>query len=73
MADDFEDRKQSTFEQAEGADPLPNQLKLKQISPELRAALWRARAGVHYEVGIVLVGAVAKAGRAHRQRHVTPT
>ena len=31
-----------TFEQAEGTDPLPSQLKLKQLSPQLRALLWEA-------------------------------
>lgn len=34
------DRKQLTFEQAEGAAPLPEQLKLKELSRELRSALW---------------------------------
>jgi hypothetical protein len=41
MANNFEDRKQLTFEQAEGAEPLPSQLKLKELSQQLRAALWR--------------------------------
>lgn len=40
MATEYEDRKRLTFEQAEGAEPLPSQLKLKEISPELRARLW---------------------------------
>jgi hypothetical protein len=40
MAVEFEDRKRLTFEQAEGAEPLPSQLKLKELSPELRARLW---------------------------------
>src|SRR5690349_7159930 len=41
MADSgYEDRKRLTFEQAEGAAPLPSQLKLKEISKELRALLW---------------------------------
>jgi len=39
--DDFEQRKRLTFEQAEGAAPLPTQLQLKEVSPELRAVLWR--------------------------------
>jgi hypothetical protein len=39
--DDFEQRKRLTFEQAEGAAPLPTQLKLKELSQELRAVLWR--------------------------------
>jgi hypothetical protein len=33
-------RKAITFEQAEGVEPLPRQLKLKEISPLLRATLW---------------------------------
>jgi hypothetical protein len=41
VADDFADRKRLTFEQAEGAEPLPSQLKLKELSQQLRAALWR--------------------------------
>jgi hypothetical protein len=40
MASEYEDRKRLTFEQAEGAQPLPSQLKLKEVSPELRALLW---------------------------------
>ena len=40
MASEYEDRKRLTFEQAEGAEPLPSQLKLKEVSPELRARLW---------------------------------
>lgn len=40
MASEYEDRKRLTFEQAEGAEPLPAQLKLKEVSPELRARLW---------------------------------
>jgi hypothetical protein len=40
MASEFEDRKRLTFEQAEGAEPLPSQLKLREVSPELRARLW---------------------------------
>jgi hypothetical protein len=42
VADDFEDRKRLTFEQAEGAEPLPTQLKLKEMSELLRSALWAA-------------------------------
>lgn len=34
------ERMQLTFEQAEGIEPLPAQLRLKEISPQLRAALW---------------------------------
>ena len=38
----FDERKRLTFEQAEGAAPLPRQLRPKEISPELRALLWVA-------------------------------
>src|SRR5262245_54795064 len=41
MANEHEDRKRLTFEQAEGAEPLPSQLKPKEVSPELRARLWQ--------------------------------
>jgi hypothetical protein len=40
MASEYEDKKRLTFEQAEGAEPLPSQLELREISPELRARLW---------------------------------
>jgi hypothetical protein len=40
MTKPFEDRKRLTFEQAEGAAPLPTQLKLQEVSQELRALLW---------------------------------
>jgi hypothetical protein len=40
MAIEYEDRKRLTFEQAEGVEPLPSQLELKEVSPELRARLW---------------------------------
>lgn len=40
MADDFEDRKKLSFGQAEGVEPLPSQLQLREISQELRACLW---------------------------------
>ena len=36
----LEARKHLTFEQAEGVDPLPTQLQLKELSPALRALLW---------------------------------
>lgn len=39
--DPFEARKGMTFAEAEGAVPLPAQLKPKEVSPELRAVLWR--------------------------------
>jgi hypothetical protein len=41
MASEYEDRKRLTFEQAEGAEPLPAQLKLREVSQELRARLWQ--------------------------------
>jgi hypothetical protein len=40
MENEYEDRKQLTFEQAEGAESLPSQLELRQVSQELRARLW---------------------------------
>jgi hypothetical protein len=40
--DQYADRKKLTFEQAEGAEPLPTQLKLKELSPLLRSAIWAA-------------------------------
>lgn len=33
-------RREITFEQSEGAQPLPSQLALRQLSPELRALMW---------------------------------
>ena len=33
-------RTQVTFEQAEGVEPLPTQLKPKELTPALRAGLW---------------------------------
>jgi hypothetical protein len=38
--DPYADRRKLTFEQAEGVEPLPMQLKLKELSPAIRAALW---------------------------------
>ena len=38
--DPYELRKRLTFEQAEGVEPLPEQLKLKELSQQLRSALW---------------------------------
>jgi hypothetical protein len=38
--DPYAERKKLTFEQAEGKEPLPSQLRLKEISQELRARLW---------------------------------
>jgi hypothetical protein len=38
--DPYAERKKLTFEEAERAVPLPTQLKLKEISQELRAWLW---------------------------------
>jgi hypothetical protein len=46
LADDFEDRKKLSFEQAEGIAPLPSQLKLREVSPELRAVLWETIHGL---------------------------
>ena len=40
MANDIEHRKNLTFEQAEGLEPLPSQLQLREVSAQLRAALW---------------------------------
>jgi hypothetical protein len=40
MMSDSENRKNLTFEQAEGVQPIPPQLKLKELSRGLRAALW---------------------------------
>jgi hypothetical protein len=40
VADDIEQRKNLTFEQAEGLEPLPSQLQLREVSPKLRAVLW---------------------------------
>ena len=37
----YADRKKLTFEHAEGAEPLPSQMQLKEVSPQLRAVLWR--------------------------------
>src|SRR5262245_22458872 len=34
------DRTKVTFEQAEGVEPLPTQLKPKELTQALRAALW---------------------------------
>lgn len=39
--DVFAERKHLTFEQAEGIEPLPSQLQLKEISTELRSLLWK--------------------------------
>lgn len=38
--DFYEERRKLTFEQAEGVEPLPSQLKIKEISPELAARLF---------------------------------
>jgi hypothetical protein len=40
LAKDIEERKKLTFEQAEGIEPLPSQLQLREVSPKLRAVLW---------------------------------
>ncbi len=41
-ADPYAERKALSFEQAEGAEPLPAQLRLRELSNELRAHLWEA-------------------------------
>lgn len=38
--DEIARRKTLTFAQAEGAEPLPTQLKREQVSDQLRAAVW---------------------------------
>ena len=38
--DPLAERKRLTFEEAEGAEPLPQQLKLGELSPIFRAAVW---------------------------------
>jgi len=40
VAEDIEQRKKLSFEQAEGVEPLPSQLKLREVSPKLRAVMW---------------------------------
>ncbi len=41
MANDpYADRRRLTFEQAEGAEPLPTQLRTKELSQQLRSRLW---------------------------------
>ena len=39
-SDPYAERRRLTFEQAEGAAPLPSQLQLKELSQELRVCLW---------------------------------
>jgi hypothetical protein len=46
MADDFQDRKKLSFEQAEGVEPLPSQLQLREVSRQLRALLWNTIHGL---------------------------
>jgi hypothetical protein len=43
MASEYEDRKQLTFEQAEGVEPLPTQLQLKEITPRPQMRTFRER------------------------------
>ena len=38
--DPYAERKRLTFAQAEGVEPLPTHLRLKEISQELRSVLW---------------------------------
>jgi hypothetical protein len=40
MSEELAARKRLTFEQAEGLEPLPRQLKLREITPALRSRLW---------------------------------
>ena len=40
MSDQYHARKQITFEQAEGIEPLPAQLRIGELTQELRALLW---------------------------------
>jgi hypothetical protein len=58
MAQGFEERKRLTFEQAEGAEPLPSQLKPKELSKELRAllfeAIWLSMKGGLYIDGLAI-------------------
>jgi len=49
--DPYADRKKLTFEQAEGVEPLPRQLLLKEMSSELRALLWEV---VYFSITIEL-------------------
>ncbi len=39
--DQYADRRQLTFERAEGVEPIPTQLQLKELSQRLRARLWQ--------------------------------
>lgn len=41
MENEFSYRKELTFEQAEGAAPLPSQLALKEVSEGLKAKMWQ--------------------------------
>lgn len=41
MENEFSYRKELTFEQAEGAAPLPSQLALKEVSDGLKAKMWQ--------------------------------
>ena len=45
--DEIARRKRLTFAQAEGASPLPTQLKRTDVSQELRAVLWKC---IHDEI-----------------------
>jgi hypothetical protein len=42
VAQGYEQRKRLTFAQAEGVEPLPSQLKIGELSEQLRAVLWAA-------------------------------
>jgi hypothetical protein len=56
MASEYEDRKGLTFEQAEGAEPLPSQLKLREVSRELRARLWAVFVKLLQGASVILMG-----------------
>jgi hypothetical protein len=45
------DRSNLTFEQAEGAAPLPRQLQLQEVSQQLRAQLWHY---IHHSISLTL-------------------
>lgn len=51
MADATLNRSNLTFEQAEGAAPLPRQLQLQEVSQQLRAQLWHY---IHHSISLSL-------------------
>jgi hypothetical protein len=75
--DPYADRRRLTFEEAEGASPLPRQLELKEISQELRSKLWALvylaiRDDVERDMGEELTGNWLIILRAHHidRRHL---